>query len=147
MGKKTTPEDEKAKFSARLNMALDESPLGIPAKGEGRQVVVAKMFSVGQKAARKWMEGEGFPEMEKCIIIARKLNVSIEWLLTGRGKRHMIDDANAGLTKLLALWFRMSEPLQNEVIDYSAYLIEKSQPAQSPAGKVDTADISHKKTH
>lgn len=59
----------------------------------------------------------------------------------------MIDDINAGLTKLLALWFRMSEPLQNEVIAYSAYLIEKSQSIHPPGKNVDTTAIPAKKTH
>ena len=75
---KTKPVDEKMNFSVRLNAALDGSPLGIPPKGDGRQVLVAKLFGVGQKSARKWMEGEGFPELEKCIIIAKKLSVSFE---------------------------------------------------------------------
>lgn len=78
---------EKIAFAHRLNEALSEA--GVPAKFEGRQVVVAQMFGVTQKGARKWLEGEGMPTLEKSIEIAKRLGVAIEWLLTGRGARRV----------------------------------------------------------
>lgn len=123
---------EKLQFSLRLNEVMDESPLGIPVKGSGRQMVVAKMFGVGQKAARKWMEGEGFPEMEKCIQIAKKLNVSLEWLLTGRGDKRVLDNSDLVLSQFLALWFQMSKPLQIDILHYSSFLIEKTRVSVGP---------------
>lgn len=76
-------EPEKIAFSARLNKVADM--LSIPPKGENRQKLFGKMFGVSQEAARKWFAGEGLPQMQKCIEIAKKSSVSIEWLLTGRG--------------------------------------------------------------
>jgi transcriptional regulator with XRE-family HTH domain len=76
-------ETEKIAFSQRLNMVADM--LSIPPKGENRQKLLGKMFGVSQEAARKWLAGEGLPQMQKCIEIAKKASVSIEWLLTGRG--------------------------------------------------------------
>lgn len=70
-------------FSERLNHALDIN--GIPTKGRGRQLVVAKMFNVSQKGASKWLEGQAFPEQERLIAIAERLKVNVEWLLTGKG--------------------------------------------------------------
>lgn len=70
-------------FSKRLNDLCDES--GIPEKGKGRQLAVAKLFGVSQKAARKWLEGEGVPEYERCYTMAVHFNVNYEWLMTGRG--------------------------------------------------------------
>jgi transcriptional regulator with XRE-family HTH domain len=75
----------KSAFSSRLNEALDDA--GVPPKFDGRQVAVAKMFGVSQKGARKWLEGEGLPTLEKCIEIATRLNVHVEWLATGRGPK------------------------------------------------------------
>ena len=74
---------EKIAFSERLNMVADM--LNIPPKGENRQKLLGKMFGVSQEAARKWLAGEGLPQLQKCIEIAKKSSVSIEWLLTGRG--------------------------------------------------------------
>lgn len=70
-------------FSQRLNIALDVA--GVPPKGSGRQIVVAKMFGVSQKGARKWLEGEAIPNTKRLPEIARKLGVRGEWLLTGQG--------------------------------------------------------------
>lgn len=70
-------------FSERLNKALDRA--GVPRKGKGRNVEVAKMFNVSPASSRKWLEAVGFPEMEKTLEITRALNVPAEWLLTGKG--------------------------------------------------------------
>lgn len=74
---------EKLAFAERLNHALDLS--GIPPKGKGRQIIVAKMFGISQKNARNWLEGLNFPETERFSTIAERLNVNFEWLITGKG--------------------------------------------------------------
>lgn len=74
--------DIKKDFSKRLNKVLDHE--GIPIKGKGRQGVLAKMFSVSDKGARKWIEAESIPSTTKTLpAIAKKFNVTAEWLLTG----------------------------------------------------------------
>jgi len=75
---------EKAEFSERMNLIADK--LGIPPKGQNRQLLFGKMFKVSQEAARKWLEGESIPQISKCIEIAKKADVSFEWLMTGRGE-------------------------------------------------------------
>lgn len=75
--------NEKQLFSERLNHALDI--YGVPQKGKGRQISVAKMFGVSQKGASKWLEGQAFPETERLVIIAGRLNVNVQWLITGKG--------------------------------------------------------------
>ena len=74
---------EKRKFSDRLNQALDRA--GFPSKGDGRQNAVGKEFKVTQKGARKWLEGEGIPHTKRLPAIAARLQVTVEWLLTGDG--------------------------------------------------------------
>lgn len=75
--------DPKQEFSDRLNRALDR--IGVPPKGKGRQVELAKMFSVSQKGARKWLEGESIPDTKRLPEMTARLNVNGEWLLTGHG--------------------------------------------------------------
>ncbi len=83
--------DEKEAFANRLNQALNDS--GYPVKGENRQAIVGKIFGVTQKAARKWLEGEGMPTLERCIIISKQLDVNFEWLMTGRSENDPEDDS------------------------------------------------------
>lgn len=79
--------DIKSAFSARLNELCDEN--GIPPKGKNRQKTVGSRFSVSQEGARKWLEGEGLPQFEKCIEIAVDFKVCLDWLMTGRGPKRV----------------------------------------------------------
>lgn len=74
---------EHADFARRLNEALDR--MDFPAKGKGRQLALAKALGVTQKGARKWLEGEGMPEISRISLLAKFANVPFEWLATGRG--------------------------------------------------------------
>ena len=52
------------------------------------------MFGVTQKAARKWLVGEGYPDTAKGIQIATQANISFDWFMTGRGRMEI--DHSAG---------------------------------------------------
>lgn len=84
-----TTDDARFKFSERLHLALDTN--NIPPKGSGRYSVVAKMFHVSQKGARKWLEGEAIPTTKRIQGMSERLNVRGEWLLTGRGPMLITD--------------------------------------------------------
>lgn len=79
--RQTIGNDERRAFAKRLNLALELA--GAPRKGGGRQVVTAQWFDVSQAAARKWLEGESMPSTKRLPDIARRLSVSVEWLLRG----------------------------------------------------------------
>jgi hypothetical protein len=79
--------DDKQAFSNRLNAILDLA--GFAPKGKGRQGDLGKIFKVTQKGARKWIEGESYPTLDKLIAITqhfRSTGVTIDWLLTGNEK-------------------------------------------------------------
>lgn len=93
--------DEKEAFSKRFIAILDKA--NIPRKGKGRLRVLAKMFNVSDKGARKWIEGEAIPGIEKLIEIVAKLNetgVTVEWLLTENPAYapERIQESNPGYT-------------------------------------------------
>lgn len=90
----------KREFSARLNEICDDA--GIPPKGKNRQTILGKKFGVSQKGARKWLEGESLPTLEKCIELSARFQVHIEWLLTGRGPKQF--DAAPGDDKPVSPW-------------------------------------------
>ena len=78
---RTSPGD----FAKRLNEICDD--MGIPPKGKNRQATFAQLMKVSQKGARKWLEGEGMPTLQRCIQIAQWAGVAVEWLVTGRGEK------------------------------------------------------------
>lgn len=86
----TEADKEKAGFSKRLNLALDMTE-DYPEPGKGRQVELGKDFDVTQTGAGKWLNKESIPDTHRCVSIAKKLGLSFEWLMTGRGTMFMRD--------------------------------------------------------
>lgn len=82
-------------FALRLNALCNDRE--IPPKGKNRQTIVGQTFGVGQKGARKWLEGESLPTLTKCIRIAEYFGVYVEWLLTGRGPKLIPTDPDPQL--------------------------------------------------
>lgn len=72
-------------FSMRVHEICDDMKL----PKHGRQSDLAKVFGVSQKGARKWLEAESFPRWEHIISITKWANVTIEWLMSGRGVKHL----------------------------------------------------------
>lgn len=71
-------------FAIRFKEAMDD--MGIPARG--RQMLISRLFKVSQPSAKRWLDGENFPDTEKLVEIAAWAKTSIDWLLTGRGIKH-----------------------------------------------------------
>lgn len=72
-------------FGKRLEKLCEEA--GLPKK----QVELAKVFDVTPSMIWHYLRGEKLPSMDKAINIARKLDCSIDYLLTGRGPKKIID--------------------------------------------------------
>lgn len=47
------------------------------------------MFGVTQQSARKWLEGEAFPDTRRIADIARRLRINLDWFLSGHGYHHL----------------------------------------------------------
>ncbi|RPE81598.1 helix-turn-helix domain-containing protein [Vulcaniibacterium tengchongense] len=69
-------------FARRLNQALDYSGF---AQGRARTGSLAREYDVSRETARKWLRGLSLPELERMLQLALDLQVSFEWLATGRG--------------------------------------------------------------
>ncbi|MBQ4100545.1 MAG: helix-turn-helix transcriptional regulator, partial [Oscillospiraceae bacterium] len=46
------------------------------------QEELAEMLNVSRQAVSKWEAGNGYPETEKLLIIAKELNVSLDFLFS-----------------------------------------------------------------
>lgn len=106
-------------FSARLNEVLDEH--GVASKGAGRQIAVGKEFGVTQNAVRKWLEGEGVPELTRSIEIAQRYRVCVEWLLTGNGSKYP-DVAGEDQASALQQRYHSADPATKALIELSLEL-------------------------
>lgn len=62
---------------------------------------IAKKLDMSQGSVRRWFLGEGFPETDTLIQIARLGRVSIDWLLTGK---HHPSGVDKDLDDLLEIW-------------------------------------------
>lgn len=46
------------------------------------QEELAELLNVSRQAVSKWEQGDGYPEAEKLIVLAKKLNVSLDYLIS-----------------------------------------------------------------
>lgn len=74
-------------FARRLNEILDD--IGVPQRG--RLVTLARRFHVTHPSAKKWLDGQGYPDTDRLIELAVWGKTSLDWLLTGRGQKHPQD--------------------------------------------------------
>lgn len=130
---------ERDAFAARLNEICDD--MGLPPKGDGRQVALASKFEVSQKGARKWLESESMPQTQKIIEIAKWANVSTEWLLSGRGKKRLdepLPPANytsEQIARVVEVMQELAAYEQNIILSQAEALKQafRNKPADQPA--------------
>jgi len=111
---KTNKEIEKKLFSKRLKEAL------VYAKIEGTQAEVGKMFGLSQPSYGDWLNGTSMPDIANAVIASKILNVSFEWLMTGRGEKELVSgNINPNTKALLHAFLSLSDYNQKEVIAYA----------------------------
>ena len=64
-------------------MSFGENLQKIRKKNHFSQEGLAEMLGVSRQAVSKWELGDGYPEVEKLLILSKKLNVSLDSLLCG----------------------------------------------------------------
>lgn len=67
-------------FAKNLNLALDQ--LNWPSHGRIARLGRA-MGGLAPASVRKWLTGEGLPEVKRLGELSRLVNKSVQWLLTG----------------------------------------------------------------
>ncbi|MBX4265486.1 helix-turn-helix domain-containing protein [Clostridium estertheticum] len=50
------------------------------------QEELAEIVGVSRQAVSKWEQGSGYPEMEKLLVLSKKLNISLDYLMLGEIK-------------------------------------------------------------
>ena len=64
-------------------MSFGENLQTIRKKNQLSQEGLAEMLGVSRQAVSKWELGEGYPEVEKLLLLSKKLNISLDSLLAG----------------------------------------------------------------
>ena len=83
--------DIKIDFARRLHEALDT--LHVDAHLAERKRFVARILDVTDRQVANYFLGQKLPSMENLAILAAKLGVSLDWLMTGRGPMRPLTDA------------------------------------------------------
>jgi transcriptional regulator with XRE-family HTH domain len=109
-------------FANRMNEVCDLLNI---TRGHGRQAALGRTFGVTPKGARKWLGGEGFPEMDLAIRIANAAHVNINWLLQGVGPKHgeQLDPSTEILSEGVE---GLPQDDRQQVFDFIRYRFEKA---------------------
>lgn len=90
-----------------------------------QQTHVAGLIKIKQPSVWEWKDG-GEPSMKNAKALALKLNVSVEWLLTGRGeKRPIPPDPDA--MELWDMWNGLDAAKREKILSFARFV--KSEPA------------------
>lgn len=112
-----------AAFAARLAQLCDEK--GLPIRG--RQTLLGKAMNVTPNAARKWLLGDGLPELDMAVQLAQWGEVNVLWLLQGSGpKRTPFDVKSLILDEAL---HALPKDAAHQALEYLRYTLERSMPA------------------
>ncbi len=88
-------------------------------KNQLSQEGLAEMLGVSRQAVSKWELGEGYPEVDKLLILSKKLNVSLDSLLEGENTPVISENGKPSDT------IRIISP--NEGVIVSASKVTRSQ--------------------
>ena len=64
-------------------MSFGENLQRIRRKNQLSQEELAEMLGVSRQAVSKWEVGDGYPEVDKLLLISKQLNISLDSLLGG----------------------------------------------------------------
>lgn len=80
-------------FGERFKSLLEEAGY-TKQQHKNLTVVLTKLFDVAPSTISDWRGGRKLPSMDRAIMIALKLDVCVEFLLTGRGQKRPNDQPN-----------------------------------------------------
>lgn len=108
-------------FVARLREVCNDMQL----PEHGRQTMLAKRFGVTQGATKKWLNGEGFPNMDKIVAICEWADVNVNWLVMGTGPKKT-GGADIKTVVLGEALQALPDQDRQQVMDFIGYKIERA---------------------
>lgn len=84
-------------------MSFGENLQTIRKKNQLSQEGLAEMLGVSRQAVSKWELGEGYPEVDKLLILSKKLNISLDSLLRAENAPIVSENNKAsGLIRIIS---------------------------------------------
>lgn len=83
------------------------------------QLAMKQKLGVGQSDLSRYKSGDRTPTLRQAIQLAEKMDVSVEWLLTGRGPRIPLPEVPESLEELALIWPKLTPKMQNEITGYA----------------------------
>ena len=100
-------------------MSFGENLQMIRKKNQLSQEGLAEMLGVSRQAVSKWELGEGYPEVDKLLILSKKLNISLDSLLGGENAAPVSEEGRSSGT------IRITSPHEGVIVN--ATKISRSQ--------------------
>lgn len=95
------------------------------AKMKPTQKGIAALVGISQASVHGWKTG--CPSMDSALTLAKKLNVCVEWILTGKGPKRPGTPADPTSQKLWDLWAGIPAAGRSELVGYAASLVRPTQ--------------------
>ena len=84
-------------------MSFGENLQRIRKKNQLSQEALAEMLGVSRQAVSKWELGDGYPEVDKLLLLSKKLNISLDSLLGGENTPALSGDGKtAGTIRIVS---------------------------------------------
>ena len=84
-------------------MSFSENLQAIRKKNQMSQEELAELLGVSRQAVSKWELGEGYPEVEKLLILSKKLNISLDSLMTGSSPGNEVTETSpSGIIRIVS---------------------------------------------
>lgn len=68
-------------YKEAMQMSFAENLQTIRKKNRLTQEQLAELLGVSRQAVSKWEQGDGYPEVEKLLVLSKKLNISLDSLM------------------------------------------------------------------
>lgn len=96
-------------FWKRLTAALTRARWPVSQNG------IATKLNMSQGSVRRWYTGDGYPEIKTLMLICEKTDVTVDWLLLGRGDmRPQVRDPQ--FDELVEIWDLLAPKARENVL-------------------------------
>ena len=102
----------KKQFAANFTKAVAESEY----KNLKPLKAIGRVFGVSGTMVHNWAAGKKMPAMAQGVIIALKLGVNVEWLLTNRGPMRIQEGISYQGATLLSAFEGMTDGAKREIL-------------------------------
>lgn len=103
------------------------------------QVECARLIGVKQPSVAEWASGETAPSMENSRILAKKLGVCVEWILTEQGPKHPGPPMEPEAQAVWDAWSRIPPDDRGRAAGFVEALARPSQPKPAKRTKLASA--------